>query len=81
MHQAKTDLSKLVAAMEAGERVVIKRAGKPVARLMPMESHAAPDQMELGKKRLELLGCMKGQLYVADYFDAPLPDAFWLGES
>lgn len=80
MHQAKTELSKLIAAMEAGERVIIKRAGKPVARLMPMEEHSALDQAETGKKRLELLGCMKGQIYVADDFDAPLPDAFWLGE-
>ena len=35
IHDAKTNLSRLVAAAEAGEDVVIARAGRPVARLVP----------------------------------------------
>ncbi len=40
MHEAKTNLSKLVERVEAGEEVVIARAGKPVARLAPLEAPA-----------------------------------------
>lgn len=72
IHQAKTELSKLIAAMEAGERVIIKRAGKPVARLVPMEDASlSPPEPE------SLFGCMKGYFqYSEDAFD-PLPDDFW----
>lgn len=40
MHQAKTQLSRLVERAEAGEEIVIARGGRPRARLMPL----APDQ-------------------------------------
>ena len=36
VHEAKTALSKLLARAEAGEEVIIARAGKPVARLVPV---------------------------------------------
>ncbi len=36
VHEAKTQFSKLVARVEAGEEIVIARAGKPVARLVPI---------------------------------------------
>ena len=36
MHEAKTNLSKLVERAEAGEDIVIARNGKPVARLVPL---------------------------------------------
>ena len=36
MHEAKTHLSKLVARVEAGEEIVLARAGRPVARLSPV---------------------------------------------
>lgn len=39
MRQARTQLSKLVAAAEAGEEVVITRGDTPVARLIPIEMH------------------------------------------
>ena len=62
--QAKTNLSKLVEKAERGEEVIIARAGKPVARLTQLES----------KKRPIRYGLMKGEIWVADDFDAPLPD-------
>ena len=40
IHDAKTNLSRLVAAAEAGEEVVIARAGRPVARLVPYAEEA-----------------------------------------
>lgn len=61
VHQAKSTLSELLRKVEAGEEVLIARAGKPVARLIPA----------LGQVRR--LGTAKGQVGIADDFNAPLP--------
>jgi prevent-host-death family protein len=47
MHQAKTHLSKLVARVEGGEEIVITRAGKPAAKLVPV-LEKAPEKRTLG---------------------------------
>jgi prevent-host-death family protein len=62
--EAKTQLSKLIEMAERGEEVIIARAGKPVARLTRLEP----------EKRPIVYGLMKGKIWVADDFDAPLPD-------
>jgi prevent-host-death family protein len=62
--QAKTNLSKLLERVENGEDVIIARAGKPIARLTRLEV----------KKKPIVFGLLKGELHVADDFDAPLPD-------
>lgn len=64
VHEAKTNLSKLLARVEAGEEVIIARGKDPVARLVPMEK---------AKKR-KLLGAFKGQFELSDAFFEPLPD-------
>jgi prevent-host-death family protein len=72
MHEAKTTLSKLIELLEAGEEVIIARAGRPVARLVPVED---PPRRKLGG--------WKGQVWMADDFDEPLPDKLeraWRGE-
>lgn len=58
IHQAKTQLSRLLERLEAGEEVVIARAGKPVARLVPWEPPAERH-----------LGLYAGQISIADDFD------------
>lgn len=64
MHDAKTRLSELVAAAEAGEEVVIARRGAPAVRLTPVRAEHAPVE----------LGVLAGEISVADDFDAPLHD-------
>ena len=64
IHEAKTHLSRLLQRVAAGEEVTIARAGVPVARLV------AVDQ----KNAVRPLGFARGQVWVADDFDAPLPD-------
>ncbi len=64
VHEAKTQLSRLLEAVEAGEEVVIARSGRPVARLVGM-APVAP------RRRLGLLA---GRFTVPEDFDAPLPD-------
>ena len=63
VHEAKTGLSRLLEEVEAGERVVIARAGKPVAVLMPFK--AAVKRRKLGQ--------FAGQVKIHDDFDE-LPD-------
>jgi prevent-host-death family protein len=66
IHAAKTQLSRLVDAAAAGEEIVIARAGKPVARLVPLSVPPARPR--------RVLGILAGRLRVPDDFDAPLPD-------
>lgn len=61
MHEAKSQLSKLVRAVELGQAVVIERAGVPVARLTPFRA-----------EQERVLGIWKGQIEMSDDFDAPL---------
>jgi prevent-host-death family protein len=62
VHEAKTQLSRLLALVEAGESIVIARHGKPVAQLVPVSG--APRQP----------GRLKGKIRIHADFDAPLPD-------
>jgi prevent-host-death family protein len=45
MHEAKTHLSKLVARVEAGDQIVITRAGKPAAKLVPVPKKLGPRKL------------------------------------
>jgi len=62
VHEAKTHLSRLLVRVEAGAEIVISRAGKPVARLVPVARSK-------GKRPL---GKDKGKGWIAGDFDAPL---------
>ncbi len=63
VHEAKTHLSRLLERVERGEEIVIARAGKPVAKLVPIEPSS----------RRGMWGKYKGQIWMSDDFDAPLP--------
>ena len=64
IHAAKTQLSRLLEQVEEGEEIVIARAGKPIARIVPLV-------LTRPKRRL---GILEGQYTVADNIDDPLPD-------
>jgi prevent-host-death family protein len=63
VHEAKTNLSRLMEAAESGEEVVITRRGKPVITLQPIGSLS----------RKSLYGALEGQIWMARDFDE-LPD-------
>lgn len=65
VHEAKTNFSKLLGLVEAGEEVIVQRGEKPVARIVPF---AAPDR---GRKA----GRLRGQIWMADDFDE-IPPGF-----
>ncbi len=64
VHEAKSDLSRLLEEVEGGERVVIARAGQPVAVLVPYKA-------AVRKRRLGLFG---GQAKIHPDFDELPPD-------
>lgn len=64
VNDAKTNLSSLLAKVEAGAEIVIARHGKPVARFVPYGRHQ-------GTRRF---GAMKGRVMVDDRFFHPLPE-------
>ena len=63
IHEAKTHLSRLLSRVASGEEIVISRAGKPIARLVPI---GAPVSRQLGRD--------VGLFTVPDDFDQPLPE-------
>ena len=63
VHEAKTHLSRLLRRVARGEEVVIAKAGRPIARLVPLESGAPP----------RVLGTERGRFQTPANFDAPLP--------
>lgn len=65
IHDAKTRLSSLIERVEAGEEIVIARAGRPVARLAPLAS----------RRRRRKLGALDGRFRIPEDFNAPLPEA------
>lgn len=64
IHEAKTNLSRLVEEAANGAEIVIAKAGKPMAKLVPLRPSKTPIKF----------GVLKGKIWIADDFDAPLPD-------
>jgi prevent-host-death family protein len=64
IHQAKTNLSRLIERASAGEEIIIARGSKPVARLVPVGAVK-------GKRQP---GSLKGKLEIGPEFFEPLPD-------
>jgi len=65
VHEAKTHFSKLLAQVGKGEEIIIAKAGKPVARLIPIEERAVE----------RTAGTAKDKVIIAEDFDAPLPES------
>jgi len=63
VHEAKTHLSRLLERVQKGEEVTIAKAGRPVARLVPVPPDGG-----------RALGLDAGRVTIAADFDAPLPD-------
>ena len=63
LYEAKTHLSELVERAAKGEEIVIAKNGVPMAKLVPLE-----------KKPKRVPGGWEGKVWIAEDFDAPLPD-------
>jgi prevent-host-death family protein len=65
IHQAKTNLSRLLSRVELGEEIIISNRGVPVAKLVPFRTSL---------DRRSSLGQDRGKFIVPDDFNAPLPE-------
>ena len=63
IHEAKSQLSKLIESALAGEEIVIAKAGKPLVRLIPYQED----------KQLRTPGGWEGKVIMSDDFDEELP--------
>ncbi len=61
IHDAKTNLSKLIQKAENGEEVIIARAGKPAVKLVPVPA----------RPRRRIIGSAKGKVWISDDFNSP----------
>ncbi|MBF0355041.1 MAG: type II toxin-antitoxin system Phd/YefM family antitoxin [Alphaproteobacteria bacterium] len=66
MHQAKSQLSKLVERARMGEEVVIANNGHPLVRLVPVTE----------KPKQRPMGLLAGQMWMSPDFNDPLPDDY-----
>lgn len=65
VHEAKTHFSRLLSRVAGGEEIVIAKAGKPVARLMPL----------IGKTQKRVPGSASGRIALKKGFTEPLPSS------
>jgi len=63
IHDAKTNLSRLLVRVANGEEVIISKADKPIAKIVPIA----------GKPKKRMPGSAKGKVVIKRSFDAPLP--------
>jgi prevent-host-death family protein len=63
LYEAKTSLSRLVDRAASGEEIILSKAGKPMAKLVPYHRSAASRQP----------GGWEGQVRISEDFDSPLP--------
>lgn len=60
-------LSELMAMINEGLEIILKKGDVPIARLLPI--------------RQRIAGLHPGSIWISDDFDEPLPDSFWMGET
>jgi prevent-host-death family protein len=71
IYEAKTKLSELVTRASAGEEIVLARNGQPMAKLAPLTiEEFACEEVAIARG----YGIDRGLIWIADDFDAPLPD-------
>lgn len=74
LYEAKTQLSQLVDRAAGGEEIIIAKAGRPLARLVPFGARLQPRPLRL----------FRGRVRMGEGFDDPLPEAMgqgFLGET
>jgi len=64
IHEAKTNLSKLIKKVVNGEEVIIAKGNKPLVKMVQID----------GTKPKRKLGSAKGKIKITDDFDSPLED-------
>lgn len=71
IHEAKTQLSKLIPAALAGEEVVITKSGQPLVKLVPVQQEHGPRPLGLFKNKIKIHGDL------AEPLPKDITDSFW----
>ena len=71
VQDAAAHLAELVEQALQGDEIILTENGAPLVRLLPVEE----------TKRPRVPGLNRGEVWMSDDFNAPLPDSFWLGAS
>ena len=66
-----TYLDEMVSSGPTDDEIIISKDEKPVARLVPIAARPYKERK---------MGLGRGEVWMSDDFDDPLPDEFWLGE-
>jgi prevent-host-death family protein len=75
IREAKNRLTELARLVEAGERIIVTRNGKPVMELVPSEQKRGID-WEAGEAYLKSKGVTRKKGWISPDFDDPLPEDF-----
>lgn len=70
LEEAGEQVAKLVAMVEEGDELIISQGEEPRAKLVAIPK---------AEKQKRVLGRHRGQIWMSDDFNDPLPDEFWLG--
>lgn len=73
IEEAQMQLRDLLTLIAQGKEVVIANGNEPVAKLIPLS------QSNVVNSQARIFGEYRGQIWVSDDFDTPLPDDFWIG--
>lgn len=76
MHEAKTRLSELLALALQGEEIIIAKANRPMVRLVPLEPFVPLEP----PRKCRIPGLHRGQIWMSEDFNDPLPDEFFLSD-
>jgi antitoxin (DNA-binding transcriptional repressor) of toxin-antitoxin stability system len=71
VYEAQKRLLELLGTVTEGTEITLTMGDKPLARLVPIKPALQP----------RVVGLHSGTIWTSEDFDAPLPDAFWLGDA
>ena len=72
IEEAERHLEDLIEKANAGDEVILAKGGEPIAKLVALPREKQPEELPP-----RTVGDFRGEFWIADDFDAPLPDDFW----
>lgn len=70
INELQNKISEMLECIAVGDKIIIKKDNKPFARLIPFSN----------RENKRVAGLNKGEIWISDDFDEPLPDSFWMNE-
>jgi len=77
IQEAQNQLQYLLSLALGGAEVIFTQDERPVVRMVPV---LAPESQTEAPRKKRIAGLNRGEIWVSEDFDDPLPDEFWFGE-